>query len=726
MLYLHPHRLRNAGALLLALASAQVFAADAPQSQSAVGKLKTVKVEAQGENVASEQTESYVVESTPSATGLNLSLRDTPQAVTVITQQTIKDQGMKTVSDALRSATGVSVKAVDRGRNSLSARGFTISNYQLDGVPTVTGNIGIETANTAIYDRVEVIRGSTGLLNGSGDPSATVNLVRKHAVSDSFVGKVDVTLGSWDHRGATIDLSTPLNSDGTVRARFIAHKAEQDSFIDLENTDNQVLYAVLDANFSANTEFTLGASEEQTNRNGVYWGGLPIWYTDGTRTKLKRSSTTAPRWNQWDTKDQTLFTSLKHRFGNDWSIRANANYHRQEEYSNLLWITGEPDKTTGEGMAAYPYLYITEPKQEEFGLTASGPFSLFGREHELMLGVMRHKYEGGWDNGGTPISAIPEVGNFFDWDGSYPVPVWGTPELGSFDTTIQSGAYASTRLQFSDSFKLIAGTRVSNWETTSDPAVWNGGEGYHMSHDDLVTPYLGAIYDLGEQVSAYASYTEIFKAQTARDRTGEYLDPLTGNSYELGLKGEFLEGALNASAAIFLIEQDNVATPDGDIKIPGTSQQAFYGAKGTESKGYELEMVGQLTEAWDISLSWTQFSAKDADDNDVSVEHPRKVLKLFSKYQLSGDWAGLSLGGGIDWQSEEPRRQTNPVTGVDEKIGQPAFTLLDLLAAYEFNDQLSLQLNVYNLLDESYYESSWGTYTYGDPVNARLQLRYTF
>lgn len=726
MSHIRPPRLRNAGVLLMALVSAQIFAAETSQGQSSIGKLKAVKVEAQGENPASENTESYIVESTPSATGLDLSLRDTPQAVTVITQQVIEDQGMKTVSDALRSATGVSVKAVDRGRNSLSARGFTISNYQLDGVPTVTGNIGIETANTAIYDRVEIIRGSTGLLNGSGDPSATVNLVRKHADSKSVTGKLEVTLGSWDHTGGTIDLSSPLNSDGTVRARFIAHKAEQNSFIDQENTDNQVLYAVLDADFGTNTQFTFGASEEQTNRDGVYWGGLPIWYADGTRTDLNRSKTTAAKWNKWNTKEQTLFTSLKHHFGNDWTMRANANYHRQEEYSNLLWVTGQPDKTTGEGMAAYPYLYITEPKQEEFGLTASGPFNLLGREHELMLGVMRHKYEGGWDNGGEPISAIPDVGNFFEWDGSYPAPVWGTPELGSFDTTIQSGAYTSARLQFTDSFKLITGARLSNWETTSDPAVWNGGEGYHMSHDNLVTPYLGAIYDLSEQVSAYASYTEIFKAQTARDRTGEYLDPLTGNSYELGVKGEFLDGVLSTSAAIFLIEQDNVATPDGDIKIPGTNQQAFYGAKGTESKGYELELAGQLTEALDLSLSWTQFSAKDADDNDVSVEHPRKVLKLFSKYQLSGDWAGLSLGGGIDWQSEEPRHQANPVTGVDEKIGQPDFALVDLMAAYEFNDQLSLQLNVYNLLDENYYESSWGTYTYGDPVNARLQLRYKF
>ncbi len=726
MFHFQPNTLRKTSVLLLVMASVQPWAVQAQDNQPATGKLTAVKVEALEEKNASEETESYTVISTPSATGLNLSLRDTPQAASVITQQVIQDQAMDSISDALRSATGISVKAVDRGRNSLSARGFDISNYQLDGVPTVTGNIGLENASTVIYDRVEIVRGSTGLLNGSGDPSATVNLVRKRANSENFAGNVELTLGSWDQRGGTIDLGSALVSDGSVRARFIAHREEADSFIDLENTENTVLYTIVDADLGDSTRFSIGGSDERTERNGIYWGGLPIWFADGTRTHWKRSKTTATHWNQWDTKEQNVFTTLDHSFANNWTLRANASFYRQDEDSNLLWVWGEPDKTTGEGMSAYPYLYGAAPKQSQFGLMASGPFSLFGRDHELVVGLMRSKHEGGWDNGGVPESTVPGVGNFYDWDGSYPAPVWNPTELGSFDTTNQSAAYTSARLQFTDNFKLIAGARLSNWETTSDPAVWNGGAGYHISHDNLLTPYLGAIYDLSAQVSAYASYSEIFKAQTARDRNGGYLDPLTGNSYEIGVKSAFFDGGLNASAAVFYVEQDNFAVRDGDNKVPGTNIQAFYGAKGTESKGYELEVVGELATNWDLTLGWTHFSAKDAEDNDVAVEHPRKVLKLFTKYRLSGALDGLSVGGGVDWQSEEPRRQVNPATGVEEKIGQPGFSLVDVMAKYEFNDQLAVQLNIYNLLDENYYESSWGTFTYGDPVNARLTLNYRF
>ena len=686
--------------------------------------LNTVKVSATAET-ATENSGSYTVESSTTATGLNLSLRDIPQSVTVITSELIEDQAMDSVTDALRSTTGVSVKATDRGRNGLSARGFDINNFQIDGVPTVTGNVGIETANTAIYDRVEIVRGATGLLSGEGDPSAAVNLVRKRADSKTLVGKVDLSLGSWDHVGGTIDVSAPINADGTVRVRAVASKAEQDAFIDLETTDDTVLYAVLDADITENTQFSIGASDERTKRNGIYWGGLPVWFSDGSRTNWDRSDTTATTWNQWDTEEQTIFTSLSHQFSNDWVVRANASYYEQEEYSNLLWVTGQPNKTTGEGMDAYPYLYEANPEQSQFGVQATGPFNLFGRSHELTFGFNHSEYEGGWNNGGEPLSAIPEVGNFYEWDGSYPEPVWDTPYKASFETRTQSAAYTAARLQITDVFKFIIGARLNNSEVDAEAAVWTP-EPYTINHDHILTPYLGAIYDVSEQVSAYASYTDIFKTQTARDRNGKYLDPISGDAYEAGLKGAFLDGALNASAAIFLIQQDNYAVTDEGYFIPGTTTPASYGAKGTESKGYELEVSGELASNWDLSLGWTQFSAKDADNNDVAIEHPRKMLKLFTKYTLQGAWDELSVGGGINWQSEEPRTGTNPVTGIEEKVGQPSYMLANLMAQYTINNNLSLQINLDNIFDEKYYESSWGTFTYGEPRSARLNVNYRF
>lgn len=693
------------------------------QSQP-TGKLNKVVVEATAEE-STEATEAYTIESTPVATGLNLHLRDIPQSVSVVTREIIEDQAMDSITDALRSANGISVKATDRGRNGLSARGFEVNNYQFDGVPTVSGNIGIETANTAIYDRVEIVRGATGLLSGAGDPSAAVNLVRKRATSDKLTGKVSLTLGSWDHRGGTVDVSTPLNSDATVRTRIVVAKNTQDAFIDLEHTDNTVFYGIVDADMSENTQLSVGGSDERTKRNGIYWGGLPFYFKDGSRTNWDRSQTTAAKWNQWDTEEKTFFATLNHQFDNQWVIKANATHYKQHEYSNLLWVTGEPNKTSGEGMAAYPYLYVADPQQTQFGLQATGPFSFLGRDHELTAGFTHSNYEGGWENGGEPISAIPDVGNFYNWDGTYAEPTWGPTHIGSFETRTQSAAYTAARLQFTDSFKLIAGARLTNWEVKADEAAWTP-EAYTISHDNLLTPYLGAVYDLSEQVSAYASYSDIFKPQTQRDRNGKYLDPLSGDSYELGLKGALFDGALNASAAVFQIQQDNFAVVDEGYFVPGTTNFAYYGAEGTESKGYEFELAGELAEHWDISLGWTHFSAKDADGNDVAIEYPRKLLKLFSKYSFQGTLDGLNIGAGLNWQSAEPRKGINPATEREEKLGQPAYTLANVMMEYEFNKQLSLQLNINNLFDEKYYESSWGTFTYGEPRNTKLTLDYRF
>lgn len=665
---------------------------------------------------------SYTTRGTNSATGLNLSIRDTPQSVSVITQERIKDQSMDTIGDALRNTTGISVKATDRGRNSLSARGFDINNFKIDGVPFATGNIGIETFNTAIYERVEVVRGSTGLLSGAGDPSATVNLVRKHADSKTFAGVANVEVGSWDYLSGMVDVTTPLNTDGSVRSRFVAGYTESEAFIDLENTDNTVAYAIVDADLTDRTFLSVGASYEKDRRNGVYWGGLPYWYSDGTRTDWDRSATTATTWNQWDTEETTLFTSLEHRLDSGWVIAANASYYEQTEDSNLLWLTGEPDPVTGEGMEAYPYLYHTNPEQYQVSISATGAFSGWGYDHELTFRLLTSETTGGWDNGGVPLSPVPPVGDIHEWDGSYPEPVWDEPYVGDRSTTTQNAFYGAARLQLSTKLKTIVGARVSDWKIEQEEGAWTP-EPYQIHHDSVLTPYVGLVYDFNEYLSGYTSYSSIFKPQTARDRNGDYLDPLEGITYELGLKGEFIDGKLNTTLAVFEVEQENYAVRDGDFLVPGTAIPASRGVEGVNSDGYEFEVFGKLTPNWDISLGWTHFSAKDPDGNDVAVEHPRKILNLFTKYTFTDKF---SAGGGVRWQDEEPRKGINPATEEEEHIGESAYALVDLMARYSVTPNISLQLNANNLLDKEYKESSWGTFTYGEPRSYSLTTRLEF
>lgn len=250
----------------------------------------------------------------------------------------------------------------------------------------------------------------------------------------------------------------------------------------------------------------------------------------------------------------------------------------------------------------------------------------------------------------------------------------------------------------------------------------------------MFTPYTGLILDFTDYLSAYVSYTSIFNPQTARDRNGRYLEPLEGNNYEAGLKADLMDGRLRASAAVFRIEQNNFAVPDIDpdtgepYYVPGTTDVASRPAQGTVSEGYELEMQGEVLPAWDISVGWSHFKAKDADGIDVQAHQPRQMFRMATKYEFSGALDGVSVGGSLRRESRPPQTAHNPATGEVEPVGQETYALVNLMAAYDLTEQLSLQLNVNNVFDQTYYNTnSWfGGYIYGEPRNALVTLRYGF
>ncbi|MFT4195420.1 TonB-dependent siderophore receptor [Ottowia sp.] len=696
-----------------------------PAANEAAATLAEVKVTAQAvRDGTTEGTGSYTTDITRTATGLALSPRETPQSVTVVTRQQMDDQAAAAVQDALQSTTGVSVQALDRGRNQVYARGFSIENFQIDGLPTVSGNVGIETGSTVIYDRVEVVRGATGLLNGTGEPSATVNLVRKRADSKAFTGSVAAELGSWSHGALTADLSTPLNADGSVRGRLVAHGMKENSFMDRESRRDTVLYGVVEADLTPATRLSVGASQEVIQRRGVYWGGLTYWFSDGTRTDWPRSTNNGAGWNRWDTDERTAFARLEHTFDNRWKLRADLGYYSKKEDIVALYMSGVPDRVTGLGYEPYPASFGYEPQtQKQFAVSASGPFQLWGREHELLLGAMRTSHRFGL-NVQYGLDPAP-IGNFYLWNGDYPMPIFEDRFATDLSTTTRTNAYAATRLQLADSLKLILGAQWTQWTLDTEIALWRSTEPYTVSKKVFV-PYGGLVYDLNRNVSLYGSYTKIFNPQTAKDRYGSYLDPVEGRGVEVGVKGEFLDGRLNASAAVFRIDQNNVATPDEGYVVPGTTQTASRAVKGARSQGVELEVAGEVAPGWQLGAGWTRYRARDAQGEEVNAQHPRQLLKLFTKYEFRGALAGLAVGGGLAWQSTPPFTQTNPATGLAERVGQPAYTLVDLMASYRFNRQTSVQLNIRNVFDKKYYYAPWDSPTYGAPRSFTVQLKHTF
>lgn len=661
------------------------------------------------------------------ATGLPLTPIETPQTISVITQQQIIDQGFSSINDALDFTVGISKKDVDRGRSAISARGFEVQNFQLDGAPFVNGNVGFGETSTALYERVDLVRGAAGLMHGAGDPSAVVNLIRKHADEDTLTGDVTLEGGSWNRFMGMLDVQTPFDASGTVRGRFVAQAYTQEGFVDREEKKGLVLYGVIDADLGERTKLSVGASYQRDERDGVMWSQLPYWYDDGTKTNWPRSKTTGTDWGFWDTTEITAFATLTHDLGNSWEIRGDLGYHKGIEESKLLWLDGVPDRVTGFGVTTDGYWYQAEPEQWHGSIQAHGPFDLLGGQHELALGVMASRSSDGWSNR-SPISIDP-IDDFNSWNGELDDPEWGDRYAfdGAGDTT-QAAAYATTRISLIDGLKVIGGGRLSYYKREEGEDS-NGDPTYTLTYDSQFTPYLGLVYNITDNVSAYASYTNIFKPQgTYRDRNGDLLAPLEGKSYEGGLKALLLDGKLLATAAIYRIEQDNLAVPDGDKRVPGSVDQAYIGAMGTVAEGYELEIVGKITPQWDVSAGWSSYRAKDDKGEDVLAHQPRQVFNFATRYDFEGALSGLSLGGAVKWESRPPVIKDNPGSGVEEAIGQPAYALVNLMARYDLTENLSLQVNVDNLFDQTFYSGNvwFPGFVYGEPRNARVTLKYGF
>ncbi|RIX73295.1 TonB-dependent siderophore receptor [Acidovorax cavernicola] len=711
--------------LSLCIAMAMPLLATAQESRDT---LPAVTVEATGQSETTEGTGAYTTGASKTATPLSMSLRETPQSVTVVTQQRIEDQGFQTITDVINNTTGVSVNQYETSRGQFTARGFDINSLLIDGVPTTweqPWSSGEIFTSLATYDRVEVVRGATGLTTGAGDPSAAINLVRKRATSKVFTGNVELDVGSWKQRRAMVDLSTPLNAAKTVRARVVGEVSEGDSYIRGLSKDNSTLFATVEADLGSRTLLTAGLSRQKFDTKGPMWGGLPVWYSEGIRTDWDRSKSSAADWTRWNTVYQTYFTSLEHRFDNDWKLKLSYNRGNRKADSYLLYLSGAPSLVSGLGMSTFAASYNVHTRQDDFSAQANGVVKLFGREHELAFGYVnsRQKFSA-YDRSATPSFGM--ASDFNNWSGASVEPVWGAPSYYGKSVTQQDAVYGAGRFNITDALKLIAGARATNYQRSGDDIYSNP---YKLKYNSEVTPYAGLVFDLSKELSLYASYTDIFQPQNARDIRGDYIEPIKGRSFETGLKGEFLDGKLQASAAVFHIKQKNlaVATTDRLTGLGGLPETVYRASDGATSKGFEMEVTGELARGWNLSAGYTQFTLKDSTGDDVNTIYPRKLLRVFTTYRLPGALNGLTLGGGVSWQGRTYTNALDPL-GVTQKIEQGAYALVNLMARYEFTPQLSAQLNLNNVTNKKYYGmfDAYSQITYAAPRSANLTVKYKF
>jgi len=573
-----------------------------------------------------------------------------------------------------------------------------------------------------MFERVEMLRGAAGLFSGAGQPGGVINLVRKRPGQvPRFSGSLGA--GSWNARRLELDYGTPLNQSGSLRARVAAGYDDRDSFVDVVHSERTTVYAIMEADLAPSSTLSFGGGYQKRDLL-PHMRGLPR-YRDGRDLKLPRSTFLASPWTRWEIEGTHGFAEFRHAFNHDWQLNLSTVFDHEKDDLKHANTRGavDPVTLTGPVLAGGAYLY--DNKQWAFDASLSGAFSAFGQRHELVLGGNWYDSESSSRDGrlpgfgGTPVDvfnpdpfAIADPGD----------PVWYNH---NGQEARQSGVYGALRLRVSTPLTVLAGGRLSWWQTRSTNLLTDA-----ITADDGTTrkfvPYAGLVYEFGAHWTAYASYAEIFRVQRNRlDINGNGLPPVSGANHELGIKGALNNDRLNLAFALFRIEETGRAIATSDTVVGN----CCYASNGeVRSQGVDMEASGQMRAGLNLGAGYTFNRSKYLRDPDFQGQAfrstvPKHIFRLWLTYQLPGRGDAWNVGGGVNVQSRTYTEGGTPQV----RMQQRGYAITSLRVGYALNANWSAALNLNNLFDRHYYSGLAGSpnssHVYGDPRNVMFSLR---
>lgn len=665
---------------------------------------------------------------------LEQSVKETPQSISVVTSQRIEDSGWSTIDQAITQTTGMTVQSTGNVNANFYSRGFEVA-VQKDGMNAGYATGGErEIESLAMYEKIEVQRGAAGLLTGAGQPGGVVNLVRKKPLEQDQIS-VALKAGSWNTWGATFDISQTFLADDRLRGRFVADYEDKEYFYDVAKNENVALYGIMEYDLLPSTTLSFGVTYER--REAVpEITGVPR-NADGSDSKLDKTKYLGAAWNNWEIDSYSLFAGVEHHFNEDWSLKLNGQYENRilnyqrafYDPKSLNLETQVFDKLTG--------YYSGDMKIKDFGFdfALNGQFQALGRSHEVMIGYTMQRIEEPrpWLSL-DPIQIPPVSLEDFDPHSVVRPDMPHVPTTTQRETT-QKAFYAMTRLNPIEPLHVIIGARLGNWKF-ANRVIATGKNTSTYEDKNILTPYGGVVYDLTDQLSVYASYADTFRVQ-ANNYTfqGDTLDPAVGANYEFGVKQELWEGKALLTAAVFRIDEDNRALEDANHPKPCVGSPSagacYINAGKVRSQGFETEFTGELLDNLHLTVGYTFNKTEYLNDSkfqsgdSYSTFTPKHLLKLWGSYTLPFYDQRLTVGGGVNLQSET-KNITQNAAKEQIDIVQSGYGLWSAFANYKVSDQINIGFNINNIFDKTYYKQlgslSSGNY-YGDPRNFMITLR---
>jgi catecholate siderophore receptor len=691
-------RLVLAGALAASGAAAFAQAADqAPQT------LQEVKVTGKAEA-------SYAAKSSTTATRTDTLLRDTPQAITVITKELMRDQNMQSMADVIRYVPGIVTAQGEGNRDTAVFRGnSSTGDFYIDGIRDDVQYY----RDLYNIDSVEALKGSNAMIFGRGGSGGVINRVSKQP-EWTPVREASLTLGSWNSRRATVDVGQAVNAGVAVRVNAMAE--DSDSYRNHVNVQRKGINPTVAIRAGANTSVVLGfehfEDERVADRGIPGYNGVPYDTDPATffgNADLSRATVSV-----------NAFSALvEHDFGHGLTLRNRSRFADYDKFYQNVFASGIV--TDGVNVNLGGYNNATQ---------RSNFFNQTDLNYTIAAGGLRHKLLGGvefgrqetdnqrmtWlDAAGKAAFSVPIANPVYQGAIAFrPAPT----DANNHSVATLAAAYVQDQVEFSPHWQAVAGLRVDRFKVD----FRNNRDGSKIAVTDTpVAPRAGLIYKPVEAVSVYGSYSIAYVP-----RAGDQLSSLTASNktfepekfknLELGLKWDLTQN-LAASAAVYKLDRSNVAV--------ATSSTTAMLVDGQVSKGVELGLAGNITPAWNVMGGYAYQNARITRDlsatlkaGTVLAQVPTHTLSLWNRYEFTPSWAA---GLGLVYRDSIYASTTNAVT-------LPSFTRVDGALFYTINKQYKVQLNVENVFDRKYYASanSDSNITPGSPRALRLTLNAKF
>lgn len=641
-------------------------------------------------------------------------LLDTPQTVTVVPQEVMKEQQALSLRQVLSNVSGITFDAGEGGGGSgdkINIRGFSAnSNMQIDGLRDSSQNNRTDTFN---IEQVEVLKGPNSVFGGAGTTGGAINQVSKAPKLRDFA-EVGASLGTDNYRRLTLDANKTLDDvgvDSAFRINLMAHENDVPGRNDIDRE-----------RFGIAPSVTIGLSEEaratlsyfhQTDDNLPDYG-LPA--QDGEILPgVDRESYFG--WRNLDEEkiqSDAITLKLEHELNDTTRIENQTRYSRVDRdttvsASHISTVRADGSALPeGNYLPAGPQAYRRDAKTElwvnQLGLSTE--FNTGSLEHDVLVGgeISRETYDLTSSNYGLGSAANPYPDNGFDlynppgkWEGSTAV----TP-LGGTDATLNTKAlYVFDTITLAPKWDLSLGLR-HDW-ISGEASDKSNGETVSTS-DKMFSGRAGVVYKPADNGRVYLAYGTSFNPAaealaTSGSVSGESLDPEKSNTWELGTKWELLDGRLGLDGALFRVDKTN-ARETNDV----TNELELAGEQRVQ--GVELGLTGEITEAWKLFANYTLLDSEtlssvaqpqDGGRNPVGQplgNTPRNSANLWTTYELV---PGLEIGYGARYVGSR-----HVASDVEAKLD--SYWVHNAMASYQVNDAFNLQLNVNNLFDEEYVE----------------------